>query len=395
MPPTIDDFHWLVSPAAADTLRDAAERLASDGLVAAATALRKTLSPDCSQLVLQQCELRSRARTKFAHAERMFFTDVGLQQASGEAVASYKAARFPASAMAVDLCCGIGGDLLSLADRAPALGVDRDELTALFAAANCAATQRQTVKVRAADVTTLDFDDSSFVHIDPDRRAGRGRSTHIEMHEPNDAFLKSLLDRCAGGAIKLAPACELPADWQTRCTLEWISHNRECKQLVAWFGALAQPGIARLATLLRSDAPPATVSVGNETCTAAPTAEVVGRYVYEPDSAVIAAHLVDALAAKHGLLRIAKNVAYLTGDAPIDEPLLAGFEVMEVLPFDLKRLKAAVRAAGYGQITVKKRGVDVSPEELQRKLKGEGAQPATLLLTHHADRVVAIFAQRR
>ena len=32
----------------------------------------------------------------------------------------------------------------------------------------------------------------------------------------------------------------LDADWQGRAELEWISHNRQCRQLVAWFGELAK-----------------------------------------------------------------------------------------------------------------------------------------------------------
>ena len=35
-----------------------------------------------------------------------------------------------------DLCCGIGGDLLALAEQGTVIGVDRDPIAAHFAAAN-------------------------------------------------------------------------------------------------------------------------------------------------------------------------------------------------------------------------------------------------------------------
>ena len=75
-------------------------------------------------------------------------------------------------------------------------------------------------------------------HLDPDRRADGRRSTHVEWHSPNEETIRTWLDTAPHGAIKLAPAAVLDADWQGRAELEWISHNRQCRQLVAWFGEL-------------------------------------------------------------------------------------------------------------------------------------------------------------
>ena len=66
----------------------------------------------------------------------MFFTDRALQQATDELLADYKARRFPAQRAVIDLGCGIGGDLLAIAQRGPTLGVDNDPILALLAAAN-------------------------------------------------------------------------------------------------------------------------------------------------------------------------------------------------------------------------------------------------------------------
>ena len=72
------------------------DELAGDAapLHTAVARLRGTLSPAQTHLLLEQVELRRRATAKFTHAARMFFTRIGLEQATDEWVARYKAARF-------------------------------------------------------------------------------------------------------------------------------------------------------------------------------------------------------------------------------------------------------------------------------------------------------------
>ncbi len=114
----LDDCRWLVGPEAAPWLAEAEQLLhdcSAAGVVRAAEKLRQTLSADRTHLVLEQVELRRRAKEKFPLAASMFFTPVGLEQATDAWIAHYKAGRFPPSAPVADLCCGIGGDLMALA----------------------------------------------------------------------------------------------------------------------------------------------------------------------------------------------------------------------------------------------------------------------------------------
>ena len=57
--------------------------------------------------------------------------------------------------------------------------------------------------------------------------------------------------------------------------------------------------------------------------------------------------------------------------------LARGYEVLEELPYQDKRLKAALRERGIGRLTIKKRGVQVVPEELRRRLALRGDAEAT------------------
>ena len=107
----------------------------------------------------------------------------------------------------------------------------------------------------------------------------------------------------------------------------------------------------------------------------------VGRFLYEPDGAVIRAGLVTAVAAGvHGGL-LDPHIAYVTSDESFTTPFARSYEVLAELPFKEKQLKAALRQRGIGKVTIKKRGVDVVPEELRKRLSLVGDDEATLVMT--------------
>ena len=230
-------------------------------------------------------------------------------------------------------------------------------------------------------------------HIDPDRRATGPRSTHVEWHDPPAETIDRMLAAAPGGAIKLAPAAELPDAWRERAEWEWISSARECRQLVGWFGPLAQQPGARRATLVsRAGLPPASIVAMPDV--ACPVAESVGRYVLDPDPAVVAAGLVGAIAVELGLSALVSGGAYLTADRAVAHPLLAGFAVAEVMPWDVRRLKRLLRERRIGRLEVKQRGTRHDPAAVARELKVAGDESATLILFRRGKSVVAILAER-
>src|SRR5947209_8078448 len=112
------DYQWLVSDAGRKWVECAAA--SGDPPLRLDHERRKDLSAERARLVLEQVALRRKGAGKFSLAGRMFFTSIGLEQATDEWVADYKAKRFAArSMMLADLCCGIGGDLLALAALGP------------------------------------------------------------------------------------------------------------------------------------------------------------------------------------------------------------------------------------------------------------------------------------
>jgi hypothetical protein len=120
----------------------------------------------------------------------------------------------------------------------------------------------------------------------------------------------------------------------------------------------------------------------------------VDRYLFDIDPAVLAAGLKGVLAAEHGLFALAAGPTYLTGPCPIDDAALACFEVAEVLPLQRRKLAGYVRERAIGELEIKKRGVDIDPQQLRRDLKLRGDKAATLLIMPVADRPTAILAHR-
>jgi len=429
--PETADYRWLVSPEGDRWLKTAKSAAEEQGasLTQLASRLRRDLPPQRVHLLLEQVELRDKARQKFSQPEQMFFSRLGLEQATDQWVAAYKASRFPQGQPTADLCCGIGGDTLAVAQRGPLWAVDRNPIAVILAQANLQAILGSDASLgaegsnsrsekHAVKFDVLDVADAAELmggvaawHIDPDRRPAGRRTTKIELHDPGPEVLARLISTCPHAAVKLAPAADLVEPWWAEAELEWISRGRQCRQLVAWFGNLAQhPGLCR-ATVIRSttsdsqDRPSATIAIIVATIIGEPNLELslapqIGRYLFEPDAAVLAAKLEGALAAQHDLAAITPGVAYFTADRPIESAAVDCFEVLEVMPYRTKTLRQWLIQRGVDRLEVKKRGVPLDPAEVRRELlvgnrdKDAFTEEITLLLTRIAGQITAIFARR-
>ncbi len=370
-------YPWLLSAEAEPILAEQAEAPPTPAAVAA---LRKRVdgSAERASAVLELTELRSRAAAKFQHATRMFFSRKSYEQATDQWIARYKAQRFAGFESVVDACCGMGGDLIGLAEVAGrASGIDADPAIAAFAQRN-AEVHGVFVAIDSVALTDTNFPACEAWHADPDRRPAGKRTSQPDLHEPSLSTLSAWRAATPAAGIKLAPSARLPDEWERQCELEWISRGGECRQLVAWCGPLArQPG-KRAATLVDREGIPVSI-VGEADRSVAPASEL-GRYIHEPDAAVLAAGLVGALAAQHGLEAVSPPLPYLTSDTPAASRLIASFEVIESMPLDRKRLAGWLAERGIGRLEIKCRGVDLRPEKIRRELKPRGDQEVTLLV---------------
>jgi SAM-dependent methyltransferase len=360
--------------------------------LALATRLRRDHSADLVSAALGQARLRQRAVAKFGadDAHRMYFTPNGVEQATRTAVAAHRAARFRSlgATRLTDLCCGIGGDAVELARAGITVtGVDLDPLTCEIAAANVAALAPSgpPATVVRADVMTYDLTGVQALFVDPARRRGSGRVFDPEAYSPPLSWAIDAVRRTGLGAIKIAPGIPhelVPPDFGA----EWISYEGDVKEAVLWYTP-DRPDAVRRATLLPAGATVASRGLAD------PAVRAPGRYLYEPDGAVIRAHLVaEAARDLPGAGLIDETIAYVTADELRDTPFATPYEITDVLPFNLKRLKALLREREVGILTVKKRGSAVEPEEFRRKLKLKGKNGTTVILTRVAGAPTMLLA---
>jgi predicted RNA methylase len=348
-------------------------------------------APGLVAAVLSQSKLRRRARDKFSDfADRMLFTEAGLEQATRLPVAALHAQRFRGAGLKriADLGCGIGGDALAMAALdLEVTAVDRDEVTAAVAAYNLAPWQNATV-VNAA-IEDVDLDGFDGVWLDPARRDGVKRLKDPADWSPSLDTAFAIAGRLPTG-VKLGPGIDrdlIPAEAEA----QWVSVGGEVVELGLWFGVLARPGIRRAALLLDGTSSAELVAEADS-----PDVEVgpLGRYLYEPDGAVIRARLIGDLGRGIGATMLSERIAWLSSDTAVDTPFAARFRVVESLPFDVKALRKLVAARGIGSLEIKKRGVDVDPAQLRKKLSPKGSASATLILTRVAGRHTALLAER-
>src|SRR5205823_12943241 len=88
------------------------------------------------------------------------------------------------------------------------------------------------------------------------------------------------------------------------------------------------------------------------------------------------------------------QIAYVYSDAPAATPFARRYEVLDVLPFSVKRLRAVLRERGTGRLTVKKRGSPVDPDQLRTAMRLSGTAEATVVLTRVAGAPTALLVRQ-
>ncbi|WP_069814546.1 class I SAM-dependent methyltransferase [Streptomyces sp. TP-A0874] len=384
----VDSFSALLTPEGQALLEELRDHDPGREL-AVATRLRRHHPAELVSAALGQARLRQRAVAKFgaADAQRMFFTPQGVEQSTRAAVAEHRARRFEEIGVhrAADLCCGIGADAIALARAGvQVLAVDRSPLTCAVARANMAALGlSRRVEVRCADVTEVDVAEFDAVFADPARRNGRGRVFDPEAYSPPLSWAVETARRAPHGALKVAPGIPheaVPEDAEA----EWVSDGGDVKEAVLWFGTAPR---VRRATVLPTGA--SLLGTGLP----APPVGPVGRWLYEPDGAVVRAHLVADVAERIGGRLIDPTIAYVTADVLHQVPYATAYEVTDTLPFNLKKLRSLLRERGVGVVTIKKRGSAVEPEELRKRLRLHGSDSCVVFLTRVAGSPTVLLAQ--
>ncbi|GAA4282852.1 50S ribosomal protein L11 methyltransferase [Brevibacterium daeguense] len=379
----------LLEPEVYARLADIEYRPADE--LALASRLRKSgLDPDTAAALVSQAALRLAAAEKFGpFAAGMLFTRDGLAQATRLPVAAHHAQRMLASDPQViaDLGCGLGADTMAFAGLGGTVeAVEADEVTAAIATFNLRSLD--TVTVTHGRAEDYDLTRASALWLDPARRTSRadarGNATRIsdpEAFSPSLSWAFTAAEQVPATGIKLGPALDhelVPPGWEA----QWVSHDGDVVEVALYHGEARQEA-GRNALVLGADR---AVRVHESEVPAEDEDRIgeLGDFLFEPDGALVRAGLVTALCAPLGARRISKPIAYLTGDrlpGGAGRALVRSFRIRDVLPAGLKPLRRALVERGVGKVVIKKRGADIVPDTVRRRLKLPPGEQATLVFT--------------
>ncbi|XCB30553.1 class I SAM-dependent methyltransferase [Arcanobacterium hippocoleae] len=335
-------------------------------------------APDLISAALTQKRLRAKAAAKFPPkiASEMFFTHDGIEQATRHYIALQHAKYLKkhGAQSVIDFGCGIGADSLAFAKTG--LTVSAIEMladTAVAAAHNLKHFHH--AQVIAADGNHLNLHElgADAIWIDPARRKNGKRIMNPEQWAPSLSHAVSLARQFKMAGIKSAPGIpyeNLPAD----AYVTWISTAGDLCEAVIWLGEAApQPGRAAWLVCENNDGSPVVTELSQyhldpQTPPVFLEPAELGPYLYEPNSAIIRAGLVHCVADEFGLAPISAKIAYVSGVAKVNSPLLTRFAVHEVLPLNVKKVRKRLAELEIGIVEIKKRGTDISPEAFRKAL---------------------------
>ena len=121
-----------------------------------------------------------------------------------------------------------------------------------------------------------------------------------------------------------------------------------------------------------------------------PEVDMLQCYLFEPDPSLERSGLLHQLQCP----AIHPGIGLLTAGEPTDSPWLTTFEVIERMPWRLRKVQDALRALNAGIVEVKTRGKTVDPDTTQRQLRGKGDQPVTVFVLRFDRQIEAIIARR-
>lgn len=333
--------------------------LTKKSMIADAAAFRRRFG-DFGRAALELARARVKLPGWFADSE-------SAQQLTHPLVAAERARFFAASGITRvrDVTCSIGGEAsASLAAGLGYIGSDIDAARVLMATLN--APGGRLLRADALRPATR-YTPGEVILADPARRRGGTRITDpAQLLPPPSAIMDTYPG--AAMAIKCAPGIDYTG-WPGLVRVVSVAGGvKETGLYSPHFGHDRQAVVLDArgrADLIDSTAP--------DEVRVAPA----GRFIINPDGAVVRAGLVAHYAVREGLWMLDERIAFLTGDRVPSGA--SGFEILEQV--SLKRLRKTLELHDAGALEILVRGVDVDPDRLRKQLHVRGNRAMTVVIT--------------
>jgi len=348
-------------------------------------------------------EGRRRAARKFGPevATRLWCDVAGVEQASGMAVARWKARRMveslgPSSAI-FDICSGIGGDAMALAEAGLSVeAIDLDPRRAWMTAHNARCATRVT------DAEAIDLAGVAL-HADPARRdesAGR-RSWNLDDHQPGRTWIERALTLAHAAAIKFSPGVDRAAFGSLNRGLawEWIAEENRLVQAVAWSGAFARADgeAGRTRATLLADASHTIAGIpddAREDRLRVAEAVTSGSFISEPIAAIErAALLTEAAGANDAAQEIARGLGLVISKTPLTTPWFESFEIIDECAAREDAVLATLKRHALVARSVRVRGRAADADTFTRALSARPDGQAVVFLFREGKRARGLIAR--
>ena len=340
-------------------------------------ALRKAPVGTDVSLALRQIEARQLLQKKVpewsTNEDLLFPAHLSIEQCSSEATARYKSNLLKSNTFA-DLTGGLGIDTYYLSQRFQETDyVERQPELCALARHNFDILQTN-IKVfnESAEEYLKHCEPKDCIYIDPARRDSHGRKTvSISDCTPDVVTLQDLLlQKAETVMVKLSPMLDISkALEELKCVKEIhvLAVGNECKELVFIMkvGFSGQPML--YAANLMTQQPIVSFTLEEEHDCPLRLAESMGRYLYEPNAALMKAGCYKLLAHRFDVLKLHKNSHLYTSDTLFPDFAGRVFEIEGYAPYHKKVKQTLLADADKANLAV--RNFPLGVDELRKTLK--------------------------
>ncbi len=361
-------------------------------LLPLSTRLSKNYTPDERKIIMDYIALVPKIQEKFGTKAFLLCDRLALEQSTAKDIARWKAALWPVGSKVNDLCCGMGGDSFFISSTVTVTGVDSDSDRIAMYEYNTTAigTPRKAV---LDDVRSFE-NGADYFCIDPARREAESDNQRDFLNlTPTLSEVLSLSEKYKGGMAKIPPG--YPTDTiPDTAEIVYMGSRTDCRECLVLLGALAKnPG--KLRAVMISQTGDATEWISAST-RREPQPELplgpVKKFIAEPIPLLVRSHLFTQIAEQKGFHLFSPGIAYVTADLPLAETGFSNYKVIETCPITTSAVRSMLKKHDIGKLTLKKRGVEIIPEDEIKRLAPRGKKEGILFYTRIAGEKTAILA---
>lgn len=340
--------------------------------------LKKLPSGVDIELAIRQITGKQKIKSKvplFYNTDGILYpVQLSLEQSSSETTARYKASLCEGD-MLVDLTGGFGVDCSFMSERfQQAVYVERQEALCELAKQNFVVLNKPHIRVEHAETEDFltEMNRADWIYLDPARRNEHGNKVvFLSDCEPDITLIsEQLLAKAGQVMVKLSPMMDISAALKslpfTR-EVHIISVDNECKEVLLIMDHSQQAAIKIRTINIGKQQQMFDFQMEEEENALATFSACIGKYLYEPNAAVMKSGSFKLVGVRFGLDKLHINTHLYTSDYLVENFPGRIFEVQKTWDTSKKGLKEEMHRVPKANIST--RNYPLRAEELRSKLR--------------------------